>query len=272
MVLKQYCVDSSYLLNLALKRGRAAIFFSATLTPLEYHKELLGGNKEDYHIKLSSPFPKENLCLLVNDHISTRYKDREKTYINIVENIESFINSKKGNYFIFFPSYVYMKNIYEMLIERNPSKNIVMQESPMTEIQREEFLSRFNDEDDLIAFAVMGGIFSEGIDLVGEKLIGAVIVGVGMPQICFERDIIKEYFNYNNENGFDYAYVFPGMNKVLQAAGRVIRSEEDRGAILLIDDRYGTTRYKDLFPNEWTHFKRVLGKANMEKILKYFWE
>lgn len=272
MILKQYCVDSSYLLNLALKRGRAAIFFSATLTPLEYHRELLGGNKEDYHIKLSSPFPKENLCLIVNDHISTRYKDREKTYLNIVESIEAFTNSKKGNCFIFFPSYAYMKNIYEMLIQRNPTQNIVMQESAMTETQREEFLSRFNDEEDLIAFAVMGGIFSEGIDLVGEKLIGAVIVGVGMPQICFERDIIKDYFNHNNENGFDYAYVFPGMNKVLQAAGRVIRSEEDRGAILLIDDRYGTFRYKELFPNEWTHFKRVLGKTNMEKILKDFWE
>lgn len=272
MVLKLYCVDSSYLLSLALKRGRAAILFSATLTPLEYHRELLGGNNEDYHIKLSSPFPRANLCLMVNDHISTKYKDRERTYIDIVESIEAFINGKMGNYFIFFPSYAYMKNIYGMLIERNPDKNIVIQESAMTEDMREEFLSKFNDEKELIAFAVMGGIFSEGIDLVGEKLIGAIIVGVGMPQICFERDIVKDYFNHIKENGFDYAYVFPGMNKVLQAAGRVIRSEEDRGAILLIDDRYGTFRYKELFPNEWAHFKRVSGKANMKKILKDFWK
>lgn len=272
MVLKLYCADPSYLLNLALKRGRTAIFFSATLTPLEYHRDLLGGNKEDYHIRLSSPFPRENLCLMVNDHISTKYKDREKTYINIVESIETFINSKVGNYFIFFPSYIYMKNIYETLVERNPDKNIVIQNPSMTEVEREEFLSRFKDENDLIAFAVMGGIFSEGIDLAGEKLIGAAIVGVGMPQICFERDIIKDYFNHNNKNGFDYAYVFPGMNKVLQAAGRVIRTEEDRGVILLIDDRYGTYRYKELFPNEWSHHKRVSVKYNMINTLKEFWK
>lgn len=165
-----------------------------------------------------------------------------------------------------------MKNIYETLVERNPDKNIVIQNPSMTEVEREEFLSRFKDENDLIAFAVMGGIFSEGIDLAGEKLIGAAIVGVGMPQICFERDIIKDYFNHNNKNGFDYAYVFPGMNKVLQAAGRVIRTEEDRGVILLIDDRYGTYRYKELFPNEWSHHKRVSVKYNMINTLKEFWK
>lgn len=272
MVLKLYCVDPSYLLNLALKRGRTAIFFSATLTPLEYHRDLLGGSKDDYHIRLSSPFPRENLCLMINDHISTKYKDREKTYISIVESIETFINSKIGNYFVFFPSYIYMKNVYEILIERNPDKNIIIQSPSMTEAEREEFLSKFKDVNDLIAFAVMGGIFSEGIDLVGEKLIGAIIVGVGMPQICFERDIIKDYFNHNNKNGFDYAYVFPGMNKVLQAAGRVIRTEEDRGAILLIDGRYGTYRYKELFPNEWAHHKRVSVKYNMIKTLDDFWK
>lgn len=142
----------------------------------------------------------------------------------------------------------------------------------MSEVEREEFLLRFSQEDNLIAFAVMGGIFSEGIDLVGEKLIGAIVVGVGLPQICFERNIIKDYFNHNMENGFDYAYVFPGMNKVLQAAGRVIRSEEDRGAILLIDDRYGTRRYRELFPNEWAHFKRVSNNMNIKDLLKNFWK
>lgn len=271
VIVKLYCVDSSYLLGQAIRRGRSAIFFSATLTPLEYHRDLLGGTKQDYNIKLHSPFPKENLCLMVNDSISTKYKDREQTYMDIVETIESFIDSKAGNYFVFFPSYIYMRNIYNLIIDRNPGKNIIIQEGNMTEQAREEFLYEFNEGNNLVAFAVMGGIFSEGIDLTGEKLIGAIIVGVGMPQICFERDIIKDYFNHNMENGFDYAYVYPGMNKVLQAAGRVIRSEEDKGAILLIDNRYSTYRYQNLFPGEWSHFKKINGKMGMENILKEFW-
>lgn len=159
MIFKLYCVDSSYLLNQALNRGKSGMFFSATLTPLDYHMDLLGGNKDDYFIRLSSPFPKENLCLMIRDDISTRYKDREMTYIDIVESIEELSKSNKGNYFVFLPSYVYMKNIHEILIERNPDLNIVIQEGNMTELEKEEFLNRFDEEDDLIAFAVMGGFF-----------------------------------------------------------------------------------------------------------------
>lgn len=271
LVVRLYCVDSSYLLSQALKRGRAAIFFSATLTPLDYHRTLLGGDEEDYHMKLSSPFPKENLMLMINDSISTKYKDRQATYLEVVGNIESLIRSKSGNYFIFFPSYVYMKSIYEIMIERNPLLNIIMQEGSMSETDREEFLQKFSGDEDVIAFAVMGGIFSEGIDLTGEKLIGAAIVGVGLPQICFERDIIKDYFNKTIGQGFEYAYVYPGMNKVLQAAGRVIRSENDRGAILLIDNRYSTYSYRELLPKEWSHYRRIAKKSQMEDLLINFW-
>ena len=271
MIFKLYCVDSSYLLNQALNRAKSGMFFSATLTPLDYHMDLLGGNKDDYFIKLSSPFPRENLSLMIRDDISTRYKDREGTYVDIVESIGEFCTAHKGNYFVFLPSYVYMRNIYEILIERNPDLNIVIQESNMTESEKEEFLNRFDEEDDMIAFAVMGGIFSEGIDLVGDKLIGAVIVGVGLPQICFERDIIKDYFKEKQNLGFEYAYVYPGMNKILQSAGRVIRSEEDRGAILLIDDRFTSYRYKELFPREWGHYKVVKSKYHIRENLKLFW-
>lgn len=271
LIMRLYCVDSSYLLSLALKRGRAAIFFSATLTPLDYHRDLLGGKEEDYYIKLSSPFPSKNLLLMVNDQISTKYRDRERTYLDLVENIEILIRGNRGNYFVFFPSYIYMRKIHDMIMERNPLFNIIIQENNMTESQREDFLNKFDDEEDLIAFAVLGGIFSEGIDLRGDKLIGALIVGVGLPQICFERDIIKDYFNNSIGQGFDYAYVYPGMNKVLQAAGRVIRSETDRGSILLIDDRYGSKRYKDLFPNEWIHYKRVFNKAHIQELIEEFW-
>lgn len=271
LILKLYCVDSSYLLGEALSRGRSSIFFSATLTPLNYHMELLGGKKGDYTIKLSSPFPRENLCLMVGNNISTRYKDRERTYIDIVKYIETFIDGKKGNYFVFFPSYAYMTNVYNLMMDRNQDLNIIIQDGNMSEIEREEFLLKFEEENNLIAFAVMGGIFSEGIDLTGEKLIGAVIVGVGLPQICFERNIIKDYFIHNIGEGYEYAYVYPGMNKVLQAAGRVIRSPEDRGAILLIDDRYGTSEYKSLFPNEWLGFKNIRNDIAMKRILEKFW-
>ncbi|WP_312668074.1 ATP-dependent DNA helicase [Tissierella praeacuta] len=271
LILKLYCVDSSYLLREALERGRAAIFFSATLTPLDYHMDLLGGKRGDYNIKLSSPFPRENLCLMVGNNVSTRYRDRERTYIDIVRYIEAFISAKEGNYFVFFPSYAYMTTVYNLLINRNQDLNIIIQNGNMSEIEREGFLLNFKEGNNLIAFAVMGGIFSEGIDLTGEQLIGAIVVGVGLPQLCFEKNIIKDYFTHNLGEGYEYAYVYPGMNKVLQAAGRVIRSPQDKGAILLIDDRYGTSKYKSLFPNEWLGFKNVRNDMTIKKVLEKFW-
>lgn len=270
-IIRLFCVDSSYLLSQALMRGRASIFFSATLTPLKYHINLLGGNENDYYIKLSSPFSKENLLLLIDDKTSTKYKDRENTYIDIVEDIEKIVRRKKGNYFIFFPSYVYMRNVYEIIINRSENLNIIIQEGSMTETEREDYLHEFKEDSETIGFAVLGGIFSEGIDLMGDRLIGAIIVGVGLPQICFERNIIKEYFNKNMDEGFNYAYTYPGMNKVMQAAGRVIRSESDKGVILLIDNRYATYRYKNLFPQEWSHYKKIGNNIDIEEVLEKFW-
>ena len=274
MVLKLFCIDPSYLLSEILKKGRAAIFFSATLTPLDYYRDVLGGDEEDYIIRFLSPFPKDNLCLLVGDTISTKYKDRDKTYLNVVEYIEEFVSQKKGNYFVFFPSYKYMEQVYLSFVDRNPDIRTIIQESFMTEEDREKFLNRFNleTEDTMVAFAVLGGIFSEGIDLIGDKLIGAVIVGVGLPQICFERDIIREYFQSENGLGYEYAYMYPGMNKVLQAAGRVIRSEKDKGAILLIDERFGTIKYKRLYPKEWSHYRRVSNSKLIRVKLMEFWK
>lgn len=267
--LKIYCVDSSYMLSNIIKRSRTSVFFSATLTPLEYYKELLGGSKSDYHMRLSSPFDKDNLYLLINHRVSTKYKDRDYSYEQIADSIHSFTNVKDGNYMIFFPSYKYMEMVSEYFAEKYSDKNVMIQSRSMNEYEREEFLDAFETNNDIIAFVVMGGIFSEGIDLVDEKLIGAVIVGVGLPMISFENNIIKEYFNKNQKNGFDYAYVYPGMNKVLQAAGRVIRSEEDRGAILLIDSRYGSNKYKNLYPREWSNYK--LMDKNSDEELSEFW-
>ncbi|NLW21840.1 MAG: ATP-dependent DNA helicase [Tissierellia bacterium] len=273
ILLKLFCIDPSHLLSEILKKGRAAIFFSATLTPLDYYRDLLGGDEEDFIIRFPSPFPQNNLCLLIGDTISTKYKDRDKTYLDIVEYIEEFISQKGGNYLIFFPSYEYMEKIYLSFIDRNPDIKTIIQERSMMEEDREKFLDKFclKNEDTMVAFAVLGGIFSEGIDLIGDKLIGAVIVGVGLPQICFERNIIREYFQYENGQGYEYAYMYPGMNKVLQAAGRVIRSEEDKGAILLIDDRFATIKYKRLYPREWSHYKRVRDSKDIRVRLMEFW-
>lgn len=273
LIVKLFCVDASYLLGECLKKARAAVFFSATLTPLDYYRDILGGNEDDYIISFTSPFPRDNLCLLIGDTISTKYKDRENTYLDVVKYIEEFISRKKGNYFVFFPSYKYMEYVYDCFIDRNPDINTIIQENLMDEKEREDFLDKFNSDQDetMIAFAVLGGIFSEGIDLIGEKLIGAVVVGVGLPQICNERNIIREYFDLKNGLGYEYAYMYPGMNKVLQAAGRVIRSEEDRGAILLIDDRFTTAKYRRLFPEEWNHFKRVKNPEMIKFNLYDFW-
>lgn len=251
IILTLYCVDASRNIKGALKRGSTAIFFSATLSPMEYFMNLLGKEDGDYHIRLNSPFPRENLSVTINSNISTKYKDREKTYKVIKESIYQFIKTKEGNYMVFFPSYYYMNRVYEIFKEDYPQVQTIIQTTSMNEVQKEEFLDEFSSSNNLLAFAVLGGTFSEGIDLVGQLLIGAVVVGVGMPLVGFWRNIIKEYFQSTLGEGFNYAYTYPGMNKVLQAVGRVIRTEEDKGSILLIDERYGKGLYKNLMPQEW---------------------
>ena len=270
--LRLYCVDASGHLRRALKRGISAIFFSATLTPMDYFMNLLGGDKEDYHIRLKSPFPRSNLGLAVRGNLSTRYRDREDTYREVVEAIYTFVTSRQGNYMVFFPSYLYMNRVYEEFVDNYPHISTLIQRGFMSEFEREEFLEAFQDGQNLVGFAVLGGVFSEGIDLSGEKLIGAVVVGVGMPQIGFERNIIKDYFEHNLGEGFHYAYTYPGMNKVLQAVGRVIRTEEDRGVILLIDDRYLRGTYKELMPSEWKGYAKVWDLESQRDYFRRFWE
>lgn len=271
--LKLYCLDPSHLLKETLRKGRAAIFFSATLIPMDYHKYILGGEDDDYTIYLNSPFPIENRCILVADSISTKYRDREGSYLDIVEYISSVLNAKKGNYLIFFPSYQYMNKVYELFTEKYPEYETYIQEPDMTEEEREDFLELFELDKDknVIGFCVLGGIFSEGIDLKHDRLIGVIIVGVGLPQICLERDIIRDYFNKVNNLGYEYSYMYPGMTKVLQAAGRLIRTEEDRGIILLLDERFVYSNYQRLFPREWFPYIRV-NNDNIEKYLCEFWK
>lgn len=271
--IKHFCIDPSYLLRLALTRVRTTVFFSATLTPLDYFHEMLGGNEEDGKIAVASPFAQDNLCLLIADNISTTYKTRENTYDAVVNSIMAATGAKTGNYLVFLPSYRYMEEVYRRFCLKRPGINTIRQAGEMTEEERSEFLRHFSGDnvDTLVGFAVMGGIFSEGIDLTGERLLGAVIVGVGLPQICLEREIIRTWFDQHDRRGFEYAYVYPGMNKVLQAAGRVIRTERDRGLVVLIDDRFSQARYRRLFPMEWHGAVVVKNAGNIADRAGSFW-
>lgn len=270
---KLFCLDPSYLLSEAFKRGNSAVLFSATLTPLSYFRNILGGSSDDYMMNLSSPFDRDNLCLLIADNISTKFRNRESSYDRIAEIIKLAVDQKPGNYMVYFPSYKYLREVYSRFTEQYPDVCTIIQEGSMTEEERESFLASFQPDTSeiLVGFGVLGGIFSEGVDLKGDRLIGAVIVGVGLPQISVEQDIISAYFQEKNSMGYEYAYMYPGMNKVLQAAGRVIRSEQDRGAVLLIDERFTTQSYKSLFPEHWNHHARIRGLSDLEARLKRFW-
>ncbi|WP_297417754.1 ATP-dependent DNA helicase [Clostridium sp.] len=243
-----YCVNPAKNLKEYLEKCYSVIFFSATISPIKYYINMLGGHDETYRLRLASPFSKENLKVYMSS-INIRYSYRQKT-LNIVKNkICEFVREKVGNYIIFSPSYVYLELLYEEINNSNIKDfEIVKQKSNMSEEEKSEFLSKFKVSNNLLMFCVLGGMFSEGIDLPGEQLIGSVIIGVGYPMIDMKNEIIKEFYK---ENGYDYAYVFPGINKVQQAVGRVIRTETDVGRVLLIDDRYSTNKYKMLLPNEW---------------------
>lgn len=272
ITVKLFCVDPSFLLSETLKRGKSAVFFSATLSPLPYYREILGGKPDDPLKTLTSPFDTANRCLLVASDVSTKYQNRENSVDSLVNYLGNIIKHKKGNYLAFFPSYQYMNSVIDLFQKSNPHLNIIVQSSQMTESQREEFLECFKPDpcETVVGFCVLGGLFSEGIDLKSDRLIGAIIVGVGLPQICVERDIIRDYFQSKNGLGYEYAYQYPGMNKVMQAAGRVIRSEEDRGVIVLIDERYTYGTYQNLFPAEWFPHQRVLSHT-LDAYVDKFW-
>lgn len=270
---KMFCIDPSSLLKACFKRVRSSILFSATLIPINYYKDVLGEEEGDRALRFASPFKAENLCLL-STPISTRYIHRSKTINRIAQFIEEAVSHKRGNYLVFFPSYKYMEDVYNILSLREKPLNIIKQKSEMKDNEREEFLSYFSleNESTLVGFAVLGGVFSEGIDLKGDRLVGAIIVGVGLPKICLERDIIKDYYHGKNGKGYEYAYTYPGMNKVLQASGRVIRTENDRGMVLLIDDRYVREEYRSLFPTEWSGMKYIKDEEELRSYITNFFE
>ena len=273
--IKLFCVNPAVNLQNYLEQGNSTIFFSATLLPVHYYKKLLSVEKDDYAVYAHSSFPQENKFLFIGTDVSTRYTRRgESTYQRFARYIAVMAEQKKGNYMAFFPSYRFLEEVHTCFLECvDHEVDSICQVSYMDEEQRKEFLEEFEQEREksLVAFCVMGGIFSEGIDLTDDKLIGAVIAGTGLPQVCTEREILKQYFNAADMDGFDYAYLYPGMNKVLQSAGRVIRTESDRGVILLLDDRFRAMRYREVFPREWQQYQ--LGSVkNLEQEIRTFWE
>lgn len=273
--LKLFCVNPAVKLQNFLSQGNSTVFFSATLLPIRYYKRLLSVETYDYAVYAHSPFKEANRLLVLGQDVSTKYTRRGyEMYERFAIYIKNVMQAKPGNYLVFFPSYRFMEEVRETF-ERYRTEEMccMIQEQNMNEQDREAFLQEFEAEREgsLAGFCVMGGIFSEGIDLTKERLIGAMIVGTGLPQVCNEREILKQYFDRHGENGFDYAYLYPGMNKVLQAAGRVIRTEEDKGVIALLDDRFAGRRYLEIFPREWRKLTYCNVKTIGEKV-EQFWK
>lgn len=256
VILRLFCVNPAANIHRCLEKGKSAVFFSATLLPMDYYRTLLSTRKDDYGIYVTSPFRQENRCILTGRDVSSRYTRRGyEEYHRIASYIARTVWTRKGNYMVFFPSYKFMEDVLEVYENEFSAEWVrcISQTSGMNEREKEEFLEEFSaSEGTLVGFCVMGGIFSEGIDLMGEKLIGAIIIGTGLPQIGTEREILRQYYDKKGVNGFDYAYRYPGMNKVLQSAGRVIRTQEDTGIILLLDERFAGKDYRNLFPAEWS--------------------
>ncbi len=290
-MLKLFCVNPSLNLRECMARGRSSILFSATLLPIQYYKGLLGGGPEDYEVYAKSVFHPKKRALLIAGDVTSKYTRRsEEEYRNIARYIYEIVKNRHGNYMVFCPSYAFLKAIYGIYQEQfaTQGQECILQQDSMTEEEREEFLLRFLGNSDcdlqgeinmgiewedrtLIGFCVLGGIFSEGIDLKKDSLIGAIIVGTGLPQVCVEREILKAYFDGAGEDGFAYSYRYPGMNKVLQAAGRVIRTAEDIGIVALLDERFLQYSYRRLFPREWEEFERV-SVDTVAKRVERFWD
>lgn len=300
LLLHLYCVDPSGNISLRLSQGKAAVMFSATFLPVNYFKEMISGNTEDYAVYAHSPFDTSNKRVIVGRDVSSRYTRRNvNEYTKVADYIRKLVTSREGRYMVFFPSYSYMQAVYNVYTEKYHSNivelsdndmasdtaldtfslasgsvyNIIKQPPNMKEADKENFLSLFMEKDstNIAGFCVLGGIFSEGIDLRGEALIGAAIVGTGIPMICRQRNILRDYFDSRGRNGYQYAYVYPGMNKVLQAAGRVIRTDSDKGIILLLDDRFLTKEYEQQYPREWDVIYPC-DIAGVDGCIKEFWD
>lgn len=271
-MVKLFLIDPSSILKEILKKAWSAVFFSATLTPLKYFRYILGGVEEDYLLKIKSPFMESNLKLMITENLSMKYAVRNQNIEATCRYINEVVTDKKGNYMVFFPSYSFMEKTYETYEQLFDTSNIIFQVQGINEEEQTLITDKFKNETGVILFTVVGGIFSEGIDLPLEKLIGAVIIGTGIPMISFERNIIKNFFDNKFNSGYDFAYKYPGFNKILQSAGRVIRTENDRGVVLLIDSRLCEMSYLKLFPEHWNHYVKINSMDEIKNQMSNFWK
>lgn len=272
ITIKQFCMNPRTPLKSIMEKGRTSILFSATLSPIHYYLDLLGGGNETNRLSLPSPFHKEQSMILVNNDISTKFKDRNLSLPSLISYLHAVILAKKGNYIVFCPSYAYMQQIYEAFTNEYPEIQTTLQQENLSETEKQLFLNKFSNTQELhVYFCVLGGMFSEGIDLKGDLLIGAILIGVGLPQINPQQELVKEHFQKENQMGYAYAYQFPGMNKILQAAGRVIRSLHDKGVIIFIDKRFTTPSYKQLFPKHLQNYQIINEPQKAYLSLLSFW-
>ena len=277
------CLDPSMMLHRRMEAARSCILFSATFSPLPYFRQMLGGRTEDPTLRLPSPFPRENLMVAIEDRVETRYRLREAHLPAMASTLLAFLSARPGNYLVFFPSYGYLNKtlqqlepLYKKMRADNPEIpewDVLVQEGGMTEADREGWLIRFEQFGDCVrvGFCVLGGAFGEGIDLVGERLTGVAVVGVGLPQVNPEQEITRAYFESRFGEGFHFAYTYPGLNRVLQAAGRLIRTTTDKGGLLLVDTRFGEKQYQELLPLEWMPAPRLSRGPSLEERLSRFW-
>ncbi len=271
---KIFCIDPSKEISTRLEKCSSAVFFSATLAPLYYYKSVLGGDGAADTLSVDSPFDSSRLSVSIMDKISTRYSERQDTVLGVLRVIAATISAKRGNYIVFAPSFEYAENLAKAWKLKYPKLRTLVQKKDMSLKEKEDFLAEFGKEDKsyLVAFCVMGGIYSEGIDLAGDKLIGAVIVGIGIPSLSYERESICAYYDEKFEEGKQFAYIYPGMNRVLQAGGRVIRREDDKGVIVLIDDRFVDPIYKKTAPKLWHDMKFISDAKELKEELDEFWK
>ncbi len=270
--LKLFCLNPGPGLALGFERMKSSICFSATLSPQPYFNTLMGVNEAANWYQIPSPFDPDKFGVFVTSFISTTYQQRNNSLYDLVDLIATVIKAKAGNYLVFFPSHAYLGMVQQKFVERHPEVSLLVQQPIMADEERSSFLDGFKAEEQVLGFAVMGGIFAEGIDLKGSRLIGAIVVGVGLPQVGVERNLIRQYFDQPafEGAGFEYAYQYPGMNKVLQTAGRVIRSETDKGIVCLVDHRFNESRYQRLFPENWQP-QQVKNLLQLEQKLGEFW-
>ena len=271
--IKLFCIDTGAQIRRRIALGHGAVFFSATLSPADYYKSTLGADSAAELLVLPSPFAPEQLCVSIMDKISTRYSERVRTLPAVARTVAATLSAKRGNYMVFCPSFEYAEALHAEFSKKYPKIRSLLQKRNMSPSEREAFISEFEEHSPsyLVGFCVTGGVYSEGVDLVGESLIGAVIVGIGMPAVSFEREAMCEYYDERYDEGKLFAYVYPGMNRVLQAAGRVIRTENDRGVIVLIDDRFDDPVYKKIIPDLWRGMSYVGDAKDLKVILEDFW-